>query len=346
MRSRIQRGCQGNQKTIKSKDRSKFWEWLTFIGLLIIIFLGMTLWYRWLRPDPDFLAFSTGVVELVAIASFLGLQTEGGRKIVLRIDDTLGLGRLINSPGKATLVVWGIVGMLYIFLVFGSPQAAKWYRLRGVGALEAGEYSRAIWDFSRAISLEPDSATTRYNLASAYEELHNYKKAIAEYQQSIELDDSFWPAYNNLGRLYLLSANDPDAALGTLMAGERRTEDSLGQAIMMKNIAWAYYEKGMPLTAVSTIRATIEALKSLQSEGNNVEIYLAEIYNLLARAHALVGDQKQAQIAYNDSLGYALAVAESQACRTSGIRLAPDCLSAIRWAAEAREAVYEREGEP
>jgi len=332
-----------DKKTKESKDRSKLWEWLTFIGSLIIIFLSMTLWYRWLRPDPDFLAFSTGVVELVAIASFLGLQTEGGRKIVLRLDDTLGLGRRINSPGKVTLVVWGMVGMLYIFLVYGSPQAAKSYRLQGVGALEAGEYSRAILDFNRALSLDPDSATTRYNLASAYEELHDYEKAIAEYQQSIELDDSFWPAYNNLGRLYLLSANDPDAALGTLMAGERRTEDSLGKAIMMKNIAWAYYEKGLPLTALRTIRDAIEALKSTRSEGDNVEIYLAEAYNLSARVHASVGDQKQAKIAYNDSLGYALAVAESQTCTTSGIRLAPDCLAAVRWVAEAREAVYEGE---
>ena len=331
-------------KTIKTKKHIKNWEWLTFFGLLITIFLVMALWYRWLRPDPDFLAFTTGVVELVAIASFLGLQTEGGRKIVLRIDDTIGLGRRINSPRKVTLVVWWIVGMLFLLLVYGCPQAAKSYRLRGVEALEVGEFSRAIRNFNQAISLDPGSATTRYNLANAHEELHDYDKAILEYQQSIELDDSFWPAYNNLGRLYLLSANDPDAALGTLMAGERRTEDSLGKAIMTKNIAWAYFKKGLPHTAMSTVQAAIEALKSLRSEGDNVEIYLAEVYNLSGRIHASVGDQKQAKIAYNDSLGYALAVAESQACAKSGIRLAPDCLAAIRWVAEAREAVYEEGG--
>jgi hypothetical protein len=334
------------KQTDKHKDRTRVWEWLTFIGLLITIFLAMTLWYRWLRPDPDFLAFTTGVVELVAIASFLGLQTEGGRKLVLRIDDTLGLGSRLNSPGKVTLVVWGIVGVLFLFLVVGSPQAAKWYRLRGVGALETGEYSRAISAFNQALSLDPDSATTRYNLASAYEELHDYEKAIAAYQQSIELDDSFWPAYNNLGRLYLLFADDPDAALGTLLAGERLTEDSLGKAILKKNIAWAYYEKGLPHTAMKTIQGAVDALKSLRGEGGNVEIYLAEVYNLLARVHTAVGDQEQAAIAYQDSLGYALAVAESQACQAAGIRLPPDCLAAIRWVAEAREASYEREAEP
>jgi hypothetical protein len=44
-------------------------------------------WYRWLRPDPEFLVFSTGVIQQLAILSFLGLQTEGGKKLVLRLDD-------------------------------------------------------------------------------------------------------------------------------------------------------------------------------------------------------------------------------------------------------------------
>jgi hypothetical protein len=110
---------------------------------------------------------------------------------------------------------------------------------------------------------------------------------------------------------------------------------------MLKNIARAYYEKGMPITAVSVTRATIEALKTLQGDGNNVEIYLAEIFNLLAQIHTVEGDLDQAQIAYKDSLGYALAVTESQICTTSDQRLAPDCLAAIKWAAEAREVVFE-----
>jgi tetratricopeptide (TPR) repeat protein len=274
------------------------------------------------------------------------LQTEGGRKLVLRIDDTLGLGSRLNSPGKVTLVVWGIVGVLYIFLVVGSSQAAKWYRLRGVDALEIGEYSRAISAFNQALSLDPGSATTRYNLASAYEELHDYEKAIEAYQQSIELDDSFWPAYNNLGRLFLLYANDPDTALGTLLAGEHMTSDSLGNAILKKNIAWAYYDKGLLHTAMKTVQEAIEELKSLRGGGGNVEIYLAETYNLLARVSASAGDLEQAEIAYQDSLGYALAVAESGSCQAAGIHLPPDCLSAIRWVAEAREASYQREVEP
>lgn len=335
-----------DKKSKNTENLSKYWEWFSFFGLLIAIFLVMALWYRWLRPDPDFLAFSTGVVQLVAIASFLGLQTKGGRNFVLRIDDTLGLGRRINSPKRVTITIWTIVGVLVLLLIPGSQQAAKFYRLRGVEALEVGEYSRAIRNLDQALSLAPNSATTRYDLANAYEELHDYDRAIEEYQQSLELDDSFWPAYNNLGRLYLLSKNDPDAALGTLMTGERRAEDPIGKAIINKNIGWAYLEKELPHISMKTLLATIEELKSIQSEGYNVEVYLAEAYNLLARVFESLGDQDQAQIALKDSLGYALAVAESGACTTPGIRLAPDCLAAIRWVAEAREVVYGGEGEP
>ena len=45
------------------------------------------MWYRWQRPDPEFLAFSTGVIQLLAILSFLSLKTEGGKKLVFRLDD-------------------------------------------------------------------------------------------------------------------------------------------------------------------------------------------------------------------------------------------------------------------
>jgi tetratricopeptide (TPR) repeat protein len=326
---------------MSSKSSSVLWDWLTFAGLVLIVFHLLALWYRWLRPDPDFLAFSTGVIQLLAIASFLGLQTEGGKKLVLRLDNTLGLGKWVKSPARLCATVWALSGLVAILLYLGAPLAAQLYRQRGADAFEDGNNSQAIRHFKQALSLAPGSARTHYNLGNAYEQLYDYDLAIDEYQKALEMDDSFWPAYNNLGRLYLIARSDADAALATMLTGERRVEDALSKAVMAKNLAWAYSAKGLNGTAVEKLQTAIDDLQALRSNGDSVEIYQAEAYLLLARIIQAQGDAEAARGAFQDSLGYALAVVESPICTAQGPRLPPDCLNATRWAAEAREALAE-----
>ena len=322
-------------------DRThKLWDWLAFFALAVIVYHALALWYRWLRPDPEFLDFSTGVTELLAIASFLGFQTERGRQFILRVDDSLALGRLLSSPRRICALAWLAAGMLVMLVYLGSPQAAQLFRRHGATALEGGRYSAAIRHFQQALSLAPGSARTHYNLASAYEALHDYEQAIAEYQLSLELDDGFWQAYNNLGRLHIRVQGDPDAALATLLAGQRRADISLGQAVIGKNIARAYLEKGLPWASLTALKKVTENLKTLRDQGDSVEIYLAEMYQLEAQAHEALEEPAEARRAWQDSLGYALAVAESESCVAGESHLPTDCLDAFRWVAEARERLH------
>jgi tetratricopeptide (TPR) repeat protein len=315
----------------------KLWDWLAFFALATLVYHFLALWYRWLRPDPEFLDFSTGVTELLAIASFLGLQTERGQQLVLRLDDTLALKRILGTPRRTCAIAWLAAVLLAVFLYAGSPQAAQLFRRQGVTALEEGNYSAAIQDFEQALSLAAGDARTHYDLASAYEALHNYEQAITEYQMSLELDAGFWPAYNNLGRLYLRARGDPDAALATLVAGQRRADSPLGQAVIGKNVAQAYLEKGLPRASLVTLEGVTENLKVLRDEGMSVEIYVAETHQLRAQVYEVLEKSSEARREWQDSLGYALAVAESERCAAEAFRLAPDCLDAIRWVAEARE---------
>jgi tetratricopeptide (TPR) repeat protein len=327
-------------------DRThKLWDWLTFIALAMLVYHVLVLWYRWLRPDPEFLDFSTGVAELLAIASLLGLQTERGRQIVLRVDDSRALARLLNSPRRICATAWLAAGVFALLVYVGSPQAAQLFRRQGVTALEGGSYSTAIRHFQQALSLAPRNARTHYNLASAYEALHDYEQAIAEYQISLEIDDGFWPAYNNLGRLHVRSQDDPDAALATLLAGQRRADSPLGQAVIGKNIAWAYLEKGLPRASLAALEKVTENLMTLQGQGVSVEIYLAEMHQVEAQAHEALEKPTVARRAWQDSLGYALAVAESESCAAGVSHLPPDCLDAFRWVAEARERLAEETGD-
>jgi len=45
----------------------KFWDWLAFFVQVTTVYRFLALGYRWLRPDPEFLDFSTGITKLPAI---------------------------------------------------------------------------------------------------------------------------------------------------------------------------------------------------------------------------------------------------------------------------------------
>ena len=45
----------------------KFWDWLAFFVQVTTVYRFLALGYRWLRPDPEFLDFSTRVTKLPAI---------------------------------------------------------------------------------------------------------------------------------------------------------------------------------------------------------------------------------------------------------------------------------------
>jgi tetratricopeptide (TPR) repeat protein len=315
------------------------WEWITLLGLGLLVYHLLTIWYRWLRPDPEFLGFSASVAELLTIASFIGLQTERGRLAIGRLDRSKFLKGMFSSPKRVALTAWAAAVLAMLFLYAGSPLATRLYREQGVGFLENGQFSDAIQAFEQAISLFPSDSRAHYNLANAYEAIHNTDQAIAQYQIAVELDDDFWPSYNNLGHLYLAARGDPDAALDVLYSGLQQTETLLGQTVITKNIAWALIQKGFPNEALRQLESVEKAFNQLQDESEPVETYLAETYRLRALANTLLGEEDAAIRDWQDCLGYALTVSESSNCRSGVGKPSQDCLDAMKWTAEAREKI-------
>jgi tetratricopeptide (TPR) repeat protein len=328
-----------NQRSPQENGTCPFLEWVTFLGLAVLVFHLLALWYRWLRPDPEFLGFTASVAEILAIASFIGLQTERGRLVLDRLEDTAPAKRLLGTPKRACVTAWVAAVVAIVLLHAGSPLAARYFRSQGVIALEQGHYSAAIKDFQQAVSLVPEDARAHYNLASAYEALQNDEDAVAEYLIAIELDDGFWPSYNNLGHLYVQTLQKPDAALAILHLGLRQSESPIGEAVISKNIAWSYLEIGYPKMAISTLEEALSQLLALRDAGEMVEIYLAEAYRVNALALQSLDRMDEARISWQDSLGYALSISESEACTAHGVQPPPDCLDALHLAAEAREAL-------
>jgi tetratricopeptide (TPR) repeat protein len=312
------------------------WGGLTLLALPPMVYCGLQLWYRWLRPDPQFLAFSAGIAQLIALVSLLGLQTEWGKRFADRLDQLIRQPRWWQDARHVCLTLWLAVAALGIILYL-SVQAADLYNKHGAAALQAGQHSTAARDFRQAVSLSPGNAQAHYNLGNACEALHEFDQAIAEYQQALELDDRLLPAYNNLGRLYLRARHDPDAALLTLLAGLAQAGDPLSRAVLNKNIGQAYLDKGLPQAALSALEEATVGLQALTKGGASVSIYLAETYRLNALAYENLDRPEEARRAWAASRGHALAVRDSPACAAPTGQAASDCLNAQLWATEGRE---------
>ena len=73
---------------------------------------------------------------------------------------------------------------------------------KGNAAAQRGNYEDAADAFAQAVSLSPDNARARYNLALAQQYLDYEETAVAGYRRAIDLDPQLLDAYINLGNLY------------------------------------------------------------------------------------------------------------------------------------------------
>ena len=88
-------------------------------------------------------------------------------------------------------------------------------------------------------------AEAHYNLANAFEDIPDYDKALEQYQQAINIDPTFYPAYNNLARLYIMRRQDYAAALRLLdRAMSLHPQEPSVQYTLYKNYGWASLRLG------------------------------------------------------------------------------------------------------
>ncbi|MGL5059475.1 MAG: tetratricopeptide repeat protein, partial [Microcoleus sp.] len=81
-----------------------------------------------------------------------------------------------------------------------DPAAIYFYR--GTAYSRKGEYERAIADYNQAIQLNPKLAEAFYNRGTAYSNKGEYDRAIADYDRAIQLNPKYAKAFNNRGTAY------------------------------------------------------------------------------------------------------------------------------------------------
>ncbi len=120
-----------------------------------------------------------------------------------------------------------------------KTEAAEFFE-RGNYHFKKREYDRAIELFSEAIEKVPDFADAYNNRGLCFEKTGNLEKAMMDYREAVELDDSFDQAKLNLAASYV-HLGDPDLSQDLFQQLEKAYADSSqfydyrGQYYLQKN---------------------------------------------------------------------------------------------------------------
>jgi WD40 repeat protein len=82
---------------------------------------------------------------------------------------------------------------------------------RGISRCHEEDYKAAISDFDQAIQLNPSLADAYYNRGLAYAKLEQYQEAIEDYTEALEINPNWADAYNNRGNAYYKLGNHEKA---------------------------------------------------------------------------------------------------------------------------------------
>lgn len=201
---------------------------------------------------------------LLTIQAALALLAlfEGGRKWVERLLAGVGFNR--DFRVSRWLLISAVLLALALTARLSLPFAAAYYNERAARAIERRDLTTAVYDYRRALSLNPDYAQAHYGLAVVYEGLQKYDEAIEGYGKAIVLDFQFVQAHNNLARLLLKRGRekDYDNALQVLNdALSRSPQDEGLQYSLYKNRGWANYELKYYQQAENDLRTALSRRK-------------------------------------------------------------------------------------
>lgn len=224
------------------REGSSNWVYEFVIAICLVISFGLII-----DVSPKFLSGGTDFWGSLAviIQSVLAALVAGGNFSIAGQRAFNGILKTINTP----YLWWKYInlgfalGITILLFLFRSslPLIAVAYNDYGLEQYHLGRISSAEQSFHRALKLNPDFSETHYNLGLIYEDFRDYEKAKSEYRSALygKLD----AAYNNLGRLFILTG-DYASAISILLQGLDLTSDSSVRYDIYKNLGWARLKQG------------------------------------------------------------------------------------------------------
>jgi tetratricopeptide (TPR) repeat protein len=84
-----------------------------------------------------------------------------------------------------------------------DPEYTYAFNNRGLAYADLKQFKKAIQDYNQAIELNPKDFNAFNGRGTVYIKLKQFEKAIQDYNQAIELDPKYTHAFNNRGTAYI-----------------------------------------------------------------------------------------------------------------------------------------------
>jgi tetratricopeptide (TPR) repeat protein len=215
-------------------------------ALSFIVAFGMTtvISMRFLSSGPDALSVAvTASLTLMSLSAGIALTKEGWE---LLQDALSRFGIRSNSRSRDRLLFTSASFAIAFSCYFLLPGLARVYNTHAIHLQQAGDIPAAVKSYGRSASLNPNDSASQYNLATAYEDVLDFDKAITGYQKALSADPDFYAAYNNLARLYLVRRKEYDSALNVLnMALALKPSEPYVKYSLYNNRGWAHFALGL-----------------------------------------------------------------------------------------------------
>jgi tetratricopeptide (TPR) repeat protein len=293
----------------KEQEKDFLWHLLAVTFFILTVPLATDIIRRLWAHAPDNVAIVSTLLTLLITASPF---TKNGRELIQwllwRVSFLPTHRHATTMATTAFVALLFVSGLYFIYL----PRLAIFYNDQGVIAIQQGQLNVARQNLQRAIAINNDLAPSYYNLAAAYEKAGWYEEAINRYQQALDYDLQFAPAYNNIGRLYL-QQGQPTRAQEILIVGltvldstpPSQQETLVTRYRLLTHLGQAYYEQGEYDLAALTLEEVIalekDGVLDVRFFAARPHYYLARSYEALERPSADIISQWEMALNYLDT---------------------------------------------
>ncbi len=153
---------------------------------------AMNSWHSF-SPNGRWLVFSSKARSPYTQMYLTHLDENGNDTPAILIENATAANRAVNIPEFVNVPRGGLVSM--------DAPAAEYYRIVD-GALELmtrKQFAAAAVEWSKALNLQPDTASAHYNLGLCLFQSGRTPEAIEHYGRALELSPEYPEAHNNLG---------------------------------------------------------------------------------------------------------------------------------------------------
>ncbi len=183
----------------------------------------------------------------------------------------------------------------------GSSDDPTLYDLLGKAYSKTGDNAKAEAAFSRAVTLDPEEATHRANLAKAMLDNNDYQGALEQYQKLSQMEPDNAENYLRISQIYR-HMNQLDKSEAAILQAKKYATSDGGTDLLevLYNEALLYEAQARYKDAIEVLSDAIAGVKAQHDSGQPVPSALSILYEQLGMAHRDAGDFPSAERTFEE----------------------------------------------